>query len=72
MHEMQETNQEKKVGWVAWDGRDRSLTGACMVLEGTHAVSMCREGAHSLPGISQPALDSPVCTARVQEPVCEL
>lgn len=61
-------------GKLEWRGRcqDRGLTGACVVLEGTHAVSVGRERAHPLSSVGQPALNSPVRTARVQEPLCEL
>lgn len=42
-----------------------SLTGARMVLEGAHAVSVGWERAHTLPRVRQPALDGPVGAARV-------
>lgn len=49
-----------------------SLTGARVVLEGAHAVSVGRERAHALAGVCQPALDRPVGAARVHVPVYQL
>ena len=50
----------------------RSLTGARVVLEGAHTVSVGRERAHALAGVCQPALDRPVGAARVHVPVYQL
>lgn len=49
-----------------------SLTGARVVLEGAHAVSVGRERAHALAGVCQPALDRPVGAARVHVLVYQL
>lgn len=53
-------------------GRAGSLTGARVVLEGAHAVSVGRERAHTLARVCQPALDRPVGAARVHVPVHQL
>lgn len=55
-----------------WVVRGGSLTGARVVLEGAHTVSMGRERAHMLPCVCEPALDGPVGAARVDVPVHEL
>ena len=49
-----------------------SLTSACVVFEGAHAVSVGRKRAHALARVCQPALDRPVGAARVHVPVDEL
>lgn len=65
--------QAEQGGLSRWGGvLRRSLTGASMVLEGAHAVSVGWERAHTLPRVCQPALDGPVGAARVYMLVHEL
>lgn len=64
--------RQNKVGSAGGVMQGGSLTGARMVLEGAHAVSVGWEGAHTLPCVRQPALDGPVGAARVYMLVREL